>query len=630
MLQAINDKIKGWLGIVIVVLIGLPFALWGIQSYLDDTGPRYAAKVNNIEISANEFERTVSRQRQELLRQYGGEMPVEEKALREQTLNQIINQKLLEDFTYQNSYRISDSVLSAKIQQQFSNEGIFDRERFEMIVASNGMTLPMYEAALRSELRVQQAQSALTGTSFVTKTEVSKLAAIDEQTRDIKVLTFNIDHYATSGNATAEEIKEFYESNRQRFLVPEKLKVDYVEITSDSLAGQVEIDEQQIKDLYDEYVASVGSREQRMASHILISATGAEKDVDIVARALLDELKQKLDNGADFATLAKEHSQDSGSAGDGGDLGWVSTGEMVKPFEQALFDMEKGAVSDVVQSQFGYHIIKLVDIRSEEVQPIGIKRYEFEDELKADAVASIFYDQSERLASIAYENPDNLDVAVEELGLEIKTSEYFGRFNGEGIAEDEKLRKIAFSNLVLEQASNSDIIELSPTHLVVVRMNEYVPAMPVPLETVTSKIENILKVQNGHKQAMAAALDVKTKLTAGETIDSLKTEGIFVESYTALQRKDSAKVSDVSLLHSAFEMGLAADNKTSYKVVDLSSGDVALIVLSAINNAENVSEDRLAIVKADAMRENAIHDYSSALRSIENNAKIERNIRDVE
>jgi len=630
MLQAINDKIKGWLGIVIVVLIGLPFALWGIQSYLDDTGPRYAAKVNNIEISANEFERTVSRQRQELLRQYGGEMPVEEKALREQTLNQIINQKLLEDFTYQNSYRISDSVLSAKIQQQFSNEGIFDRERFEMIVASNGMTLPMYEAALRSELRVQQAQSALTGTSFVTKTEVSKLAAIDEQTRDIKVLTFNIDHYATSGNATAEEIKEFYESNRQRFLVPEKLKVDYVEITSDSLAGQVEIDEQQIKDLYDEYVASVGSREQRMASHILISATGAEKDVDIVARALLDELKQKLDNGADFATLAKEHSQDSGSAGDGGDLGWVSTGEMVKPFEQALFDMEKGAVSDVVQSQFGYHIIKLVDIRSEEVQPIGIKRYEFEDELKADAVASIFYDQSERLASIAYENPDNLDVAVEELGLEIKTSEYFGRFNGEGIAEDEKLRKIAFSNLVLEQASNSDIIELSPTHLVVVRMNEYVPAMPVPLETVTSKIENILKVQNGHKQAMAAALDVKTKLTAGETIDSLKTEGIFVESYTALQRKDSAKVSDVSLLHSAFEMGLAADNKTSYKVVDLTSGDVALIVLSAINNAENVSEDRLAIVKADAMRENAIHDYSSALRSIENNAKIERNIRDVE
>jgi len=309
MLQAINDKIKGWLGIVIVVLIGLPFALWGIQSYLDDTGPRYAAKVNNIEISANEFERTVSRQRQELLRQYGGEMPVEEKALREQTLNQIINQKLLEDFTYQNSYRISDSVLSAKIQQQFSNEGIFDRERFEMIVASNGMTLPMYEAALRSELRVQQAQSALTGTSFVTKTEVSKLAAIDEQTRDIKVLTFNIDHYATSGNATAEEIKEFYESNRQRFLVPEKLKVDYVEITSDSLAGQVEIDEQQIKDLYDEYVASVGSREQRMASHILISATGAEKDVDIVARALLDELKQKLDNGADMAVILAGYLQ---------------------------------------------------------------------------------------------------------------------------------------------------------------------------------------------------------------------------------------------------------------------------------------------------------------------------------
>ena len=175
MLQAINDRIKGWLGIVIVVLIGLPFALWGIQSYLDDAGPRYAAKVNNIEISAIEFERSVSMQRQSMLRQYGGQLPVEEKVLRERTLTQLINQRLLESVTYESGYRISDSILSAKIKQLFTVDGVFDRSRFEASTRSLGMSIPMYEQTLRNELRLQQMQTAIANSSFVTKEEVHKL-----------------------------------------------------------------------------------------------------------------------------------------------------------------------------------------------------------------------------------------------------------------------------------------------------------------------------------------------------------------------------------------------------------------------------------------------------------------------
>ena len=168
MLQAINDRIKGWLGIVIVVLIGLPFALWGIQSYFDDAGPRYAAKVNDSEISANEFERSVSIQRQTLLRQNGGKLPIEENVLRDRTLTQMINQRLLEEVTYESGYRISDTVLSERIRQLFTVDGVFDRERFEAGVASIGMNIPMYESSLRNELRLQQMQSAIANSSFVT------------------------------------------------------------------------------------------------------------------------------------------------------------------------------------------------------------------------------------------------------------------------------------------------------------------------------------------------------------------------------------------------------------------------------------------------------------------------------
>ena len=513
MLQAINDRIKGWLGIAIVILIGLPFALWGIQSYLDDTGPMYAAKVNDMEISANELERSVSRQRQMILRQNDGKLPIEENVLRERTLTQLINQRLLEGVTYDDGYRISDVVLSERIRQMYTVDGIFDRARFEVNVASLGMSIPMYEQALRSELRLQQMQSAITNSSFVTKKEVNDLTSLNEQTRDMTVFTFDLDHFSTALTSSDEEIKKYYDENIQRFMVPEKIKVDYVEITSDSLAESVAVDEAQIKKMYDDYVASISGREERKARHILLSTVvtdGAEEKA--AAKSKIAALKQELDNGADFAALAKKHSQDQGSAEEGGDLDWVALGEMVKPFEQALFNMEKGSVSEVVETQFGYHLIMLDDVRSETVEPLGVKRYEFEDELKSDAIASMFYDLSERLASTAYENPDNLDVVVEDLGLKLKTTDYFSRFKGDGIADNEKVRNIAYSSLVLEQGSNSDIVEISPTHVVVIRLNEHVPATAIPLEDVNSKIEAILKALNGHEQTRTAALDVKSKI----------------------------------------------------------------------------------------------------------------------
>lgn len=621
MLQAINDRIKGWLGIAIVILIGLPFALWGIQSYFDDAGPRYAAKVNNSEISANEFERSVSIERQKLLRQYGGKLPMEEKALRERTMTQMINQRVLEEVTFEQGYRISDVILSERVRQLFTIDGVFDLERFEASVASLGMNIPMYERALRNELRLQQMQSAITNSTFVTRDAVNKLAALTEQTRDVSVLTFNVDYFSTAEKPGTEEIKQYYETNLQRFMVPEKIKVDYVEITSDALAENVEIDEQQIKEMYDHYVKSVSGREERKARHILIQ-TGEDK---AAARAKAESIKKELEQGADFVELAKKYSQDPGSAVKGGDLGWVAMGEMVKPFEQKLFGLEKDSMSDVVETQFGFHIIKLDDIRSESVVPLAVKRYEFEEELKTDSVASMFYDLSERLASTAYENPDSLDMVVDDLGLKIKTSDYFSRNKGEGIAKNEKVRNIAFSPLVLEQGSNSDIIEISPTHVVVIRMNERVPATAIPLAEVSSRIENILKVQGGHKQTLAAALEVKAKIEAGESIDSLKTKGIDVENIAALGRRDNARVSDVSILLNAFDMLPAQDGKKSVREVDLASGDVALVVLNKVNTPENILQSQLDLVKNEAIRENAIRNFSSALQVIKENADIDRN-----
>lgn len=644
MLQAINNSIKGWLGMVIVALISLPFMLWGIQSYFDDAGPRYAAQVNDMEISANEFERTVSMQRQSMLRQFGGKLPIDEVALRERTLTQLVNQRLLESVSFEKGYRISDAVLAVKIKQMFTIDGVFDRLRFEANANSLGMSVPMFEQALRNELRVQQMQSAIVNSAFVPEDKVLKLAALYEQTRDITVLTFNAEHFSTAERPTEEEIRQYYEANLYRFMTSEKIKIDYVEITSDALADNVEVDAEQIRMMYEQYVSTASAREARKARHILIKST---EDNNATALEKIESLKQQLEQGVDFAELAKKYSQDPGSAIEGGDLDWISFGDMVKPFEQVLFDLEKGEISGVVESQFGYHLIKLDDVRSEPVETFEVKRTGFEENLKADSIASLFYDLSERLATTAFENPDSLDVSAEELELTINSSELFSLFQGSGdIVEHQKVRDIAFSSLVLEQNNNSDIIEITPSHVVVLRLNEHVPASAIPLEQVSLKIENVLIVQKGHQQTKAAALEFKSKIEsiieAGGSIESLQSDGVLIETIAGLGREDNAKVTDPAILQSAFEISPNRNAALSTKgsadsggdlpvsIIDLTSGDVALVVLNKVNIADNITQDKLDFVGLDFLRDKATRDFSSVLLAIKENADISINRRLIE
>ena len=486
----------------------------------------------------------------------------------------------------------------------------------------------MFENALRNELRTKQMQTAFANSSFVTNEELSNLTAINEQTRDISVLTFNVEHFSTAKKPTSEETQQYYNANLSKFMMPATVTVDYVEIKSDDLAATVDVDEEQIKTMYDEYVASLAGREERKARHILLTvAVDAKEEDKIAAKVKIELLKKKLDGGADFSELAKENSEDTGSVVEGGDLGWVALGEMVKPFEKALFDMEKGTVSDVVESQFGYHLIKLDNVRGETAASFAIKRYGFEEELKADTVASMFYDRSERLASIVYENPDSLDYVVEDLGLKINTSEFFSRTKGEGVAAEEKVRDIAFSALVLDDGANSDIIEITPDHVVVIRINEHNPSKAISLELVSSKIDNILKVKNGHEQTKTVALNVKAKIEAGESVESMKAEGISVDVITALGRNDYSKVADSSILYNAFDLVVSENEKLAVKAVDMSSGDVVLVVLDKVNMVENIAQDKLDLVKNQFLRENAVRAFSNALLSIKESANIDKNSR---
>ena len=621
MLQAINDRIKGWLGIAIVALITLPFAFWGIQSYVGGGGEKYAAKVNDTEISAREFEYNLSAQRQKLQQQFGGKLPFEDSVMKQRVLDQLVNRAVLEDAANSSGYRISDAQLSENIKKIFTRDGKFDRDFLDQVLQTRGMSVSQMESQLRSDMQISQIMDALSNTSFITDSEAQKLAGLEHQQRKISTLIFSIDHFSADIEITEEEIKAAYETDANRYMLPEKVSVEYVELNSDALSADVEIDQQAIAGMYDDYVASVSQKEQRKAKHILLKTDEDEA----AARNMLSDIQKQLAEGASFDELARQHSQDVGSAKQGGDLGWVEAGQMVKPFEDALYALKEGEVSDVVESQFGLHLIKLEAIQSEPVDSLEQKRAELEKAFRQETISNKFYELSESMATTAYENSDSLVAVSEVMNIQPKSSEYFTRNSGTGIATNDKVREIAFSKQVLEEKSNSDVIELSPEHILVLRILERKPASLQPLDNVRSAIEKNLRLRKSHENTLAAAREAKAKINAGQAaVADMVATGVTLEKPDMLTRKDTTQV-DPMVLQAAFNMPMPEAGKVVANDVAMYSGDVALVILEEVHTPTEITQEQIDAIKGQLKQDLASREFAMALNSIKDKADLHIN-----
>ena len=624
MLQAINDRIKGWLGALVIIMITIPFAFWGIESYIGGGGKQFAAVVNGEEIPVIQFENAYSNQLARLNQQFGSALPFTNEQIKTQVLDQLINSVVLEENSYSSGYRVSDKSLKQSIAALFSRDGKFDRDYFENIVASNGMTVSQYELQLRNELRVLQKRNAIIASAILTDEEVSQLAALEQQQRDLRLFKFSVDKDSADIVVTEQDIEAFYNSNTDRYMTPERVSVEYVEVTSDELADSIDVDEDKLMELYDDYKRNTLAKEERKARHILIQiGTSAEKSKEALMPRV-EELQQKLNDGESFEDLAREYSDDPGSAKQGGDLGWVATGEMVKPFEDALFSMNKGEVSDVVESQFGLHLIKLEDIRTPELQTLAEKRSEFEYELKQDAISAMFYDVSENMAVTAYENPDSLDTVIDAVNKQPVKTALFTRDSGTGIAENQKFRTAAFSSAVIEGGMNSDIIEITPNHVAVLRLLKHEPASKKPLLEVRSEIENILRMKAAHAVIMAAAEDAKNQIIAGASADSVLAENQNIEGPFTVKRTAPGNV-DPMVVGAAFQMPYPENDKPSVQVVNLISGDVAVVLVDKVATPDDVTKDQIDAVRQQRKNDVANSDFDFALSAIKDAAEIQRN-----
>jgi peptidyl-prolyl cis-trans isomerase D len=622
MLQAINDRIKGWLGALVIIMITIPFAFWGIESYIGGGGKQFAAIVNGEEIPVNQFENAYSNQLARLNQQFGSALPFSNEQIKEQVLDQLINSVVLEEGSYSSGYRVSDTSLKQSIASLFSRDGKFDRDYFENIVASNGMTISQYELRLRNELRVLQKRNAILTSAILTDEEARQLAALQQQERDIRLIKFNVDTGSADIVITEQDIEDYYNTNTDRYMKPESVSVEYIEMTSDELANSIDVDEGRLAEMYDDYKRSMLVKEERKARHILMGTSAENSKEALMPR--IEELQQKLNDGESFEELAAEYSDDPGSAKQGGDLGWVAMGEMVKPFEEALFSMNKGEVSGIVETQFGLHLIKLEDIRTPELQTIAEKRSEFEQELKQDAISGMFYDITENIAVTAYENPESLDAVVDAVNKQPEKTELFTRDSGTGIAGNQKFRTAAFSSSVIEQGLNSDIIEITPNHVAVLRLLEHKPASQKPLQEVKSDIENILRLKAAHEVTMAAAEEAKNQIIAGAAAETVLAENQIVEGPDTVKRTAPGNVDPV-VVGAAFQMPYPENEKPSIQVVNLISGDIALVLLDKVTTPVEIASDQIKAIRQQLENDVANSDFEFALATLKDAADIQRN-----
>jgi len=513
---------------IILALIVLPFALWGVESYVKSSGSGDgAAKVGGTTISLPEFQQALREQQDRLRPQLGGNVSpdvLESPELRRAVVQELINQRLLLLYASQSNMRVGDDMLASFITNvpSLQENGKFSRERYEALVASQGMSVEMFEARVRQDLLTQQAMAPIGNAVFSGHIPADRFLAAQLEEREVRTHMLRAEQFTAGSKPEAAEIKRYYEENLTRFEKPEQVRVEYLELKQDALIANAKVTEEEIKAWYQANQARYKRPEERQASHILIRADKKAPEAEVKAaeekaNMLLAQLKVKP---ADFASFAKANSQDPGSAEKGGDLGYFGHGMMVKPFEDAIFALKEGEMSGVVRTDFGFHIIKLTGIHPEQIRPLEEVRGEIATELKRQTGARQFAEMAEGFANTVYEQPDSLKPAAEKYGLKIQTSDWIAK-GGQAVAPfaNPKLLQAIFSEDAVKHQRNTESVDVGANTLLSARVIEHHPASVEPLESVSATIEKVLVLKAAAAKAEAAGKSQLEMLTKGEKVD---------------------------------------------------------------------------------------------------------------
>ncbi|WP_407297747.1 SurA N-terminal domain-containing protein [Stutzerimonas zhaodongensis] len=615
MLQNIRDNSQGWIAKTIIGIIVVLLSLTGFDAIFNAaSNSRTAAEVNGEQISLDELNQAMNMQRRQLAQQLGGNFDpsmLDDKLVRESSLRALIDRALLLQGARNAGFAFSEAALDQLILQtpEFSVDGRFNAARFDQVIQQMGYTRLQFRELLRQEMLIGQLRAGISGSGFVTDEQIEAFARLEQQTRDFATITVPADMDAIS--VSEDEAREFYEQNTDRFRSPEQVVIEYLELNKDSFFDQVEVSDEQVQDLYQQRIANLA--EQRRAAHILIEA-GDSGDAD--AKAKIDDISKRLASGEDFAALAKELSEDPGSAKEGGDLGFAGPGVYDPAFEEALYGLEEGQVSEPVRSEFGWHLIKLLGVQSPEVPTLESLKPELVRELKAQQVEQRFVEASKQLEDSAFESSD-LAQPAQELGLSVQTTDAFGREGGTGIAANRQVIQAAFSDEVLVDGANSGVIELDPDTVVTVRVKQHLQPEVLPFDAVRDDIVAQLKRSKAEEQALDKGEQLIASLRNGEQVEQQW------QPVEAASRGQEGV--EPAVLQQVFRMPKPeATDKPSFGSARLPNGDFVVVRLTGVNepDAQLSEEDKQNYRRFLASRSGQ-QDFAAYRQMLHKNAEIE-------
>lgn len=586
MFDFVREK-KRLVQIVLAVII-LPFAFWGIDSYnRAGSSGDVVATVDGAKITRQEFDEALGQQQEQLRQMLGANFDaamLENPEMKRAVLDNLASQRLLLARAKSAGLAVTDQQVAQLIAgiEAFQQDGKFDKARYEAALSSRNMNPPMFEARLREDMVRQQMRDAYVQNGFSADSVVDNIVRLNEQQRTVSISTIASRSFAAQAQVTDAAVQDYYKQNQKEFQVPEQARVEYVKFSADDLAAKANVAEEDVRRYYDEHQQEFGTPEERRAAHILIAvAAAAPQSEQDAAKAKAEKLRQQaMQNPARFAELAKASSEDPGSAANGGDLGFFGRGMMVKPFEDAVYALKQGEVSGVVKSDFGYHIIKLVAIKPAQVQPYASVREGIAGKLRQQKSVDMFAEQAEKFSNTVYEQSDTLKPAAELVGAKIEQSGWLVK--GANAAEPwtGKMLQAVFSDEAVKNKRNTAAIEVGTNTLVAARILEHKPATVRALGEVQQAIRQKLIQQQALKLAAEQGKAALVQLQRGDKV---------ALGWSPVQNITRARFGDldVALVRQVFQ---ANDDKLPQYVGAETGSGYVLVRIDAVKQGETPDE----------------------------------------
>ena len=530
MLQAIRDKTRGWIAYVIVAILVVPFALFGLYNYVGGGGPQVVATVDGEDISRHQFDQAWQQRQADLRRVLGDQFDLSQlntAVLRRDTLDELVDRQLLINFARDHGLQVSDGdvVRAIRAQPLFQVDGVFSSERYRAILAQNRLSAEQYESQLRRDLALDLVARALGIGTFVNQRELERVVGLQWQERQVGWIDLPQAAFVSDEPLAESQIEAFFTQTADQYRAPEAVRLSYIELDPSELAAQISVSDADVQARYRQLQDAAQAQSAREIRHIL---TETEDEI----RAA----QEQLNEGATFAEVAQERSIDRGSAANGGALGLLQPGDLEEAFESVAWELEIGERSGPVQTSSGWHLIEVTNVRLSDLPELSDIAAEIEEELARAEADRLLFEQGNTLDTLAFDHPDSLEPAADALGVDIQATDWISRqYDGEGIGAEPAVRNAAFSAAVLSRGENSPLLELSEGRYAVVRVEAHREARQQTLEEVQPQVEARLREQMARERAEEAANQLASRIVSGQPLADVVTDDEFSERITVFE-----------------------------------------------------------------------------------------------